>query len=57
MSEFEKAKRRIERILNPVQSVVKFKTDINTLLPESVDEEPFFVIYDIDWSKYGRGNK
>jgi hypothetical protein len=29
----------------------------NPLLPVSAGEEPFFVIYDIDWSKYGRFSK
>ncbi len=53
LPEFEKAKKRIRKVLRRMEqpSVVPA---VNTLLPQDSEEEPFFIVYDIDWSKYGR---
>ena len=61
MTNLLKAQRRVRKLLYLMESQdflraagVPVPPAVNTLLPKNESEEPFFVVYDIDWSKYGR---
>ena len=64
MSNIEKAQRRIKKLLYLMEcrdfllaEGVPVPPAVNTLLPKDVEEEPFFIVHEIDWSQYGYENK
>ena len=61
MTELEKAQRRIKQLLYLAECRDFVRREgrpispaVNTLLPDDAEEEPFFIVHEIDWNKYGR---